>query len=53
MLYKNIRDYQYYYEKLQPSRAVNVEKYNTDGLDATHMVELEKALRVLIYYLYQ
>jgi len=44
-IYDNMKDYQFYYEKLQPSRAVNVEKYNTDGLDAMHMVELEKALR--------
>lgn len=44
-IYDNMKDYQFYYEKLQPSRAVNVEKYATDGLDATHMVELEKALR--------
>lgn len=44
-IYDSMKDYQFYYDKLQPSRAVNVEKYSGVGLDATHMVELEKALR--------
>jgi len=42
---QKIRDYQYYYEKLQPSKPINVEKFHGDGMDAIHMVELSKALK--------
>jgi hypothetical protein len=42
-IWDNALDYQFYYEKLQPNRKVDVSKTNST-VQAQHLIELEKAL---------
>jgi len=41
----HVENYQYFYEKLQPSRPVNVASLLKDGIPAPHLGELDKALK--------
>jgi len=42
-IWDNAQDYQFYYEKLQPNRKIDVSKIKTT-VQAQHLIELEKAL---------
>jgi len=42
-IWDNAQDYQFYYEKLQPNRKIDVSKTKT-AVQAQHLIELEKAL---------
>lgn len=42
-VWDNAQDYQFYYEKLQPNRKIDVSKTKT-AVQAQHLIELEKAL---------
>ena len=44
-IYDGMRDYQYFYEKNQPQRPINVSKMSTPAVVGTHLLGIENGLR--------